>query len=88
MSMITTEVQWHNVELHPYDLPSHHEKVLVTVCTLSGKRRVVPEAYIMYTDNDVAWCVDYFNCKTRSMESVYLWEPVIAWAYYPEPYYV
>jgi len=85
---ITTEAEWHNVKFHPYDLPSQYEKVLVTIEPLDGCRRVIPEAYIKYSDDEPVWCTDYFNSEMGSIESTYIMEPVIAWAYYPEPYYV
>ena len=60
---ITTEAEWHNVKFHPYDLPSQYEKVLVTIEPLDGCRRVIPEAYIKYSDDEPVWCKDYFNSE-------------------------
>jgi len=89
MARISSSVEWHDPRIDPYDLPFSEEAVLVTIDKVDGQRQVIPGAYIRYTEDDnYCWLIKYQDPYTGNLVEAMLWEPVIAWGYYPEPYMV
>lgn len=88
MALISTEAEWHDISVDPYDLPGEKESVLVTIETLDGERKVWPETYYKNseTGDDILWCTMAVNDYGIPEETM-VWYPVVAWAYYPEAYY-
>ena len=89
MSLITTDVHWHDLRIDDEDLPSEKEPVLITIENLDGERRVWPDAYFRFDEcgENIIWCTSCLNEYGKPEETV-VWYPVIAWAYMPDPYYV
>ena len=85
--MITSAVEWHILSRDPTDLPDQREKVLTTVETISGERKVYLDIYLRYTDDGYCWCQKGYRPVSGVLEEIMVWSPVVAWAYPPEPYY-
>ena len=92
MGYIRVNERWHDLNIDPEDLPDDFEEVLVTTEDFNGNRRVLSGIYLKPRYNnakeliDYCWCIKTPNEKTRVVEETMFWYPVIAWAYYPDPY--
>ena len=92
MGYIRVNERWHDLRIDPDDLPDDLEEVLATIENFSGTRRVLSGVYLKPRFNDAGeledycWCIRAPNERTRIVEETMLWYPVIAWAYYPDPY--
>jgi len=86
--LLKTDVEWHDLRMDAEDLPGEGEPVIVTIESISGERLVWHDVYFKYNDfREPCWCTAALNEYGWPEETV-VWYPVIAWAYYPEPYYI
>lgn len=83
MTRLTSKIEWHDLRWDPDDLPSPNEEVIITVESLNGEdRKVLGKASWLYDHNgNPGW-----TCLDKDIGNYPIWEPVIAWAYYPDPY--
>lgn len=83
MALLRAYTEWHNIQIAPNDIPEEDEPVLVTTENFEGTRRVLGNVFLKQLENDTyCWCTYVRNDETM------LWEKVIAWTYYPNPYVV
>lgn len=86
--MITSTVEWHSLTLDPYDLPDAYEQILTTTENINGERRIRTDIYLKYTNDGFCWCTYSTSPGLGIVSEEMVWEPVIAWAYLPEPYQI
>lgn len=87
MAIVWSQIEWHDIRISPEDMPDEEEDVLVTVENLDGSRRTRANVFWKEAPNgDVIWYEHVWSQETHRYEDAILWYPVIAWAYYPDPY--
>ena len=77
-----SEVEWHDIQVDPDDLPSADEGVLVTIELMDGQRKVWGDVF--YDEDSETWC-SYEENEYGKFEKVQVWYKVLGWAYLPEP---
>ncbi len=87
MSLLKTELEWHDLRVDPDDLPGVGEPIIVTLDDpLDGSRRVWLDVTLDgEEDGKTLFCTNAVNEYGR-IEKTAVWYPVVAWAYPPEPY--
>lgn len=80
-------IDWHDIQIAEDDLPEPGEEVLVTVAGIDGNLRTKADIYLKELDNgEACWCQKVYIRERKCFDEAIVWEPVIAWAYYPAPY--
>ena len=80
--LLTTDVEWHDLEVDGEDLPSANEDVIVTIETLDGERRCWNNVF--YDEDAECWCTFAQN-EYGQFEKTMVWYKVVGWAYLPNP---
>lgn len=82
---LTTPIEWHDLRVHPDDLPGEGEPIIVTVETFTDRLTWLDVFMKEESAGEPHFYTRTIN-EYGQLEDTAVWYPIVAWAYPPPPY--